>query len=58
MRSASRLDPNPNASPLEVHAWLTRASGEGGNETDLPVAGMSAGMCAERGLAGLAAEGA
>ena len=41
-----------------MRAWLTRASGEGGDETDLPVAGMSAGMCAERGLAGLAAEGA
>ena len=49
-----------------VRAWLTRASGEGGDEADLPVAGvsagyhpgMSAGMCAERGLAGLPAEGA
>ena len=38
-----------------VRAWLTRASGD---ETDLPVAGMSTGMCAERGLAGLPAEGA
>ena len=55
MRTASRLDPNPNASSLKVHAWLTRASGD---DVDLPVAGMSAGMCAERGLAGLAAEGA
>ena len=38
-----------------VHAWLTRASGD---DVDLPVAGMPAGMCADRGLAGLAAEGA
>ena len=38
-----------------VHAWLTRASGDGGDEAGY--ADVSAGL-AERDLAGLAAEGA
>ena len=56
-----------------MRAWLTRASGEGGEEADLPEPGMSAGYhagvsagyhpgvsagLAGLGLAGLPAEGA